>query len=265
MITKLQRSLRPSSVRRALSASPAPWPAAWGEASIGPPLRFDASDGVELKYTDTNPSTAWSDDRPTIVFLHGWSANGSYFSHNVPALRDRFRCVTLDHRGMGDSAKPGHGHRVSRLSADVRDLLEHLQLESTASRVHLCGCSLGFTIIMGFLELFENDMPISSVSFVDQSAAMFHKAGWNHGSPGLSNPAMLADLQVRVCICAYVRTCVRAYVRTCVLGGRGGRVTWKRPFTTLEISSAYTTCTPLSFDIRVEYRRGPGTNRSTAS
>ena len=104
------------------------------------------------------------------------------------------RVITVDHRGMGDSDKPGHGHRVCRLSADVRDLLAHLEAQSSLSqKVVLCGCSLGFTIITLFLELF-GDAKVAGVAFVDQSAAMYSRPGWTTGAPELSNAAMTADL-----------------------------------------------------------------------
>ena len=99
--------------------------------------------------------------------------------------------ATVDHRGMGDSGKPGHGHRVCRISADVRDLLAHV--DDMPQQVVLCGCSLGFTIIMLYLELF-GDARVAGVAFVDQSAAMYHRPGWTTGAPELSTPAMTADL-----------------------------------------------------------------------
>jgi len=134
--------------------------------AIGPAQFFECNDKVRLKYTDVGPRTA-----PALVLLHGWSANGNWFVRNVPELAKDLRVITVDHRGMGESDKPGHGHRVCRLSADVRDLLVHLEGTAALSqKVVLCGCSLGFTIICLYLELF-GDAKIAGVAFVDQSAA----------------------------------------------------------------------------------------------
>ena len=55
----------------------------------------------------------------------------------------------------------------------------------------LCGCSLGFTIICLYLENYGTAR-IAGVSFVDQSAAMYHRPGWVTGAPHLSDPAMCA-------------------------------------------------------------------------
>lgn len=153
------------------------------------PQFFRTNDGVKLKFTDDGPREA-----PALVLLHGWSANGEYFSRNVPELAETLRVVTVDHRGMGRSEKPGHGSRVSRISADVRDLLDHLDTNAALSqKVVMCGCSLGFTIISLYLEMFGSQK-VSGVSFVDQSAAMYHRGDWCHGAPGLSNPAMCETL-----------------------------------------------------------------------
>ena len=136
-------------------------------------------------------------------FAHPWRKNPTCSSSSVPAssrplpspeLAKDLRVITVDHRGMGDSDKPGHGHRVCRLSADVRDLLVHLEGTAALSqKVVLCGCSLGFTIICLYLELF-GDAKIAGVAFVDQSAAMYSRPGWITGAPELAAPAMVADL-----------------------------------------------------------------------
>eukprot|EP00656_Telonema_subtile_P054784 TRINITY_DN8269_c0_g1_i1.p1 TRINITY_DN8269_c0_g1~~TRINITY_DN8269_c0_g1_i1.p1 ORF type:complete len:273 (+),score=56.41 TRINITY_DN8269_c0_g1_i1:171-989(+) len=121
----------------------------------------------------------------------GWAANGHYFQKNVPALNKAgLRCLTIDHRGMGDSGKPGHGHRVSRIAADVQGLLQHVQ---PAQPVVMCGVSLGFTIISLFLEIY-GDKQVSGACFVDQTCAMYQRPGWYSGALELNNPSMCADL-----------------------------------------------------------------------
>lgn len=90
---------------------------------------------------------------------------------------------------MGESAHPAHGFRVSRLAADVHCLLGALDIR----RAVLCGTSLGFTVIMSYLELFGYGR-VDGVAFVDQSACMAHKPGWATGAPELSNAAQVAAL-----------------------------------------------------------------------
>ncbi|KAJ1619933.1 Alpha/Beta hydrolase protein [Pavlovales sp. CCMP2436] len=142
-------------------------------------------DGVRLRYSERG---AGNEGAGTVVFLHGWAANGRWFDHNAPLAKE-IRMVTLDYRGMGESEHPGHGSRVSRIAADVRCLLLKLNIE----RAVLCGTSLGYTVIMSYLELFGYER-IVGVSFVDQSATMYYKPGWALGAPELSNMAQVAEL-----------------------------------------------------------------------
>lgn len=52
------------------------------------------NDGVRLRYTDRSPFNAGAG---TLVFLHGWAANGRWFDKNV-TLAKELRVVTLGAR-----------------------------------------------------------------------------------------------------------------------------------------------------------------------
>jgi len=61
----------------------------------------------------------------------------------------------------------------------------------------LCGTSLGFTVIMNYIELFGYGRIIGA-AFVDQSACMYYEPGWPYGAPDLSNMAFVADLDAQL-------------------------------------------------------------------
>lgn len=52
----------------------------------------------------------------TIVFSHGLLMNAEMFSAQVEALRDRYRCITYDHRGQGRSAVAADGYDMDNLT-----------------------------------------------------------------------------------------------------------------------------------------------------
>jgi pimeloyl-ACP methyl ester carboxylesterase len=88
--------------------------------------------GTELYYEDTGGTGE------PILFLHGFLFDGRQFEAQVAALRDRYRCLTLDFRGQGRSAASG-GYQIEQHTADVLALIRELGI----APVHLVGLSMG--------------------------------------------------------------------------------------------------------------------------
>lgn len=92
--------------------------------------------GVDLFYLDA-PGV---DGAPTIVLLHGLSANANSFAGLISAgLSPAFRVIAPDLRGRARSSKPETGYAMSDHAADILALLDALQLD----RVILAGHSFG--------------------------------------------------------------------------------------------------------------------------
>jgi len=77
---------------------------------------------------------------PSIIFLHGITANRRVWDPVVAALSHHFTCITVDQRGHGLSDKPATGYSAIEYSDDIRHLAETL---SPTSGVYLVGHSLG--------------------------------------------------------------------------------------------------------------------------
>ncbi|MDQ4119697.1 MAG: alpha/beta hydrolase [Actinomycetota bacterium] len=77
---------------------------------------------------------------PTVVFLHGATADHRSWDPQVEALRDRFRTVTVDLRGHGDSPELG----LFDFHAAVDDVLD--LLDGRDRPLALVGLSLGGAI-----------------------------------------------------------------------------------------------------------------------
>lgn len=81
---------------------------------------------------------------PAIVLLHGWAvtADLNWFA-TYPALTERYRVVTIDHRGHGRGIRPPGGRvRLSDCADDVAALLDVLGVE----RAVAVGYSMGGAI-----------------------------------------------------------------------------------------------------------------------
>ena len=156
---------------------------------------FLTNDGVRLayEYAGVGFGKANTGDSP-IVLVHGWSGSMHYFdnsfSHILAGRNRPPMVVRYDLRGHGESEKPSFGYMISRFAADLRDLLDHLELDN----VTLVGTSMGCAIIWSYLALFGEGRVKCGV-FVDQAPLQNRAPDWELGSRGCYDIASLTRLQ----------------------------------------------------------------------
>ena len=78
-------------------------------------------------------------DAPVVVLSNSLGATRGMWDPQVPALAERFRVVTYDTRGHGESPAPAGPYSMDDLVDDLVALLD----EVGASRAHVVGLSLG--------------------------------------------------------------------------------------------------------------------------
>jgi pimeloyl-ACP methyl ester carboxylesterase len=85
-------------------------------------------------------------NQPTIIFMHGLTANAHAFDGVIAAgLSPVFHVISVDLRGRGQSTQPLEGYTMADHAADILGLMDHLQVD----KVILAGHSFG-----GFLALY---------------------------------------------------------------------------------------------------------------
>jgi 3-oxoadipate enol-lactonase len=89
---------------------------------------------VEVSYTVDGAA-----DAPVVVLSNSLGATRGMWDPQVPALAGRFRVVTYDTRGHGESPAPAGPYSLDDLVDDVVALLD----EVGAERAHVAGLSLG--------------------------------------------------------------------------------------------------------------------------
>lgn len=85
---------------------------------------------------------------PPVVFVHGAGGNHLSWWQQVPEFSKRYRCITYDQRGYGSSVNATGDAGTAVLAADLLQLLDHLEIETTFA----VGQSLGGWAVWGLAE-----------------------------------------------------------------------------------------------------------------
>ncbi len=92
-----------------------------------------APDGVPISYEVHGAGS------PTLVFIHGWSCDRSYWEEQLAPFADEYQVVAVDLAGHGESGLGREEWTIDSFGGDVAAVVEELDLE----RVVLIGHSMG--------------------------------------------------------------------------------------------------------------------------
>lgn len=119
-------------------------------------VRFVAvAPGVSLEVLD------WGGSGPTLVFLSGLQDVAHGFDDFAPTFTDKYRVVAITRRGYGASSQSPSGYDVSTRVADVRAVLDSLQL----GRVSLVGHSIAGDELTGLAATYPDR--VASLVYLD--------------------------------------------------------------------------------------------------
>ncbi len=92
-------------------------------------------DGTEIFYKDWGPKNA-----QPIVFHHGWPLSADDWDNQlIFFLNEGYRVVAHDRRGHGRSTQTDSGNDMDTYAADVKELVEHLDLRHAVHIGHSTG------------------------------------------------------------------------------------------------------------------------------
>ncbi|GMV48656.1 MAG: 3-oxoadipate enol-lactonase 2 [Nitrospirae bacterium] len=100
---------------------------------------FYTSHGLQLAYDDQGTGLP-------VVFLHAFPLNRSMWRPQITALSARFRTISVDLRGHGESDAPLWAFTLEQYADDVAALLDHLSID----RAVLVGLSMGGYVSLMF-------------------------------------------------------------------------------------------------------------------
>lgn len=85
----------------------------------------------------------WPGKGPTIVCIHGLTANHTCWQSMADVLAPHHRLVAYDLRGRGESDKPPKGYSLETHAMDLGGLLDRLGLKSAIIMGHSLGAHIG--------------------------------------------------------------------------------------------------------------------------
>lgn len=111
---------------------------------------------MQIEFDDTGSGD------PTLVFIHGWCCDRSYFAPQIDHFSSSHRVVAVDQRGHGKSQQAADGgYSVASFAADAAELIESLGLD----RPVVIGHSLGGVVSLA-LSAFRPEL-VRGVVMVD--------------------------------------------------------------------------------------------------
>lgn len=113
----------------------------------------------------------------TIVFVHGWACDRSYWNGQIPYFAEGYRVVSLDLAGHGESGLARSEWTIDNFAQDVVAVLRALDLR----QVVLVGHSMGGSVVVEAARL-ETDR-IAAVVGVDT----YQDIGWNFNDAQIDN------------------------------------------------------------------------------
>jgi 3-oxoadipate enol-lactonase len=129
------------------------------------------TNGVVTFYEDAG-------DGPVVVLIHGYGGDLRLWDAQVGPLHEAgFRVIRFDVRGHGRSMIAPDGYTYENYSADLRDLLDRLNVERPATEdlaidaVHLVGLSMGGGVALQFA--LDSPDRVLSLTLVDSALPGF--------------------------------------------------------------------------------------------
>jgi non-heme chloroperoxidase len=115
---------------------------------------------------------------PTLILIHGWTCSSKFWQRNVPELSKKFRVITVDLRGHGNSSKILEGHTINQYARDIRAVIEKLDLQE----VVLAGWSMGGPVVLSYYQQFSDEKRLKGLALIDTAPFPFSPEDWNRHS-----------------------------------------------------------------------------------
>lgn len=142
---------------------------------------FITADGAAMPYVVSGSGDT------TVVLVHCWMCDRSFWDAQVPVLADRYRVITLDLPGHGEGGDGRESWTIHGYGEDVARLVDQLELD----RVVLVGHSMGGPVTLVTAALVGE--PVVGIVAVDT----LHDAEFDYSDPAVAGMIAAFDADFR--------------------------------------------------------------------
>ncbi|MHB9040349.1 MAG: alpha/beta fold hydrolase [Melioribacteraceae bacterium] len=100
--------------------------------------KVKSKDGVEIAYTVEGSGES------ALVFIHGWSCDRSYWNNQVKTFSPKYKVVTIDLAGHGESGMNRKNYTMELFGEDIAAVVNELGLK----KIILVGHSMGGAVVI---------------------------------------------------------------------------------------------------------------------
>src|SRR5579872_3934739 len=124
---------------------------------------------------------------PDLVMVHGLTGNlAVWHLQIVPALAEHFRILTYDLRGHGHSDTPRSGYSPDRMSEDLVELLDALEIERPLIAGHSYGADIALYLALRRPERVREVIAIeAALPALEESRRHDGWVGWSYWARAL--------------------------------------------------------------------------------
>jgi NAD(P)-dependent dehydrogenase (short-subunit alcohol dehydrogenase family)/pimeloyl-ACP methyl ester carboxylesterase len=175
-------------------------------------------------------------DGETVLLLHGWPDSHHMWDGVVPLLAERFRVVTVDNRGHGNSTNP-RSYRDFTLAALASDYLAVIEAVSPDKPVHVLAHDWGSVAM--WEAVCDNSVQHTIASFTSVSGPnAAHLMKWARNRLGRPTPKNLALVLAQVGSFGYMFFLMLPWLPKATLGVVATRDRWRTWLSRAERTSA---------------------------
>lgn len=104
------------------------------------------ADSVKIAYNEIG------EGNKTLVLVHGWACDKTYWNKQIPVLKDQYRIITIDLAGHGESGTSRSKYTVDNYAKDILTVIIHLKLDSIILIGHAMGAGVVLKVGANFLD-----------------------------------------------------------------------------------------------------------------